>query len=291
MGHMNVRVYAEKSQEGWGVFASAINMVHAYRTNAPSTLIPAEQHIRFMKEARPGQPLQMQGCVLEWDETSVLLYQEIRHGDGAPAAAFRTRLMHVEAKSGKPFPWSSKSRKALEALIDTPPKETAPRGIDMSEDPTATASVSLDVASKHKAPQIGLGLVPPQHCDVNGRMQPAWFIGRISDSVPNLLHDWRESLKTGTGLTNIGAAVVEYRIIFRGWPRTGDRFSIHTSLSDVSDKTQTLVHWILNPDTGEPWLTAKVVAVSFDLDKRKVVPTSKANIQALKKIAPVGLKL
>ncbi|GAB5458750.1 MAG: thioesterase family protein [Henriciella sp.] len=291
MGHMNVRVYAEKAQEGWGLFAAAINMGHAFRAKSPSTLIPSEQHIRFIKEALPGFPLSMHGCVLEWDETSVLLYQEMRHGDGTPAAAFRTRLTHAEAKSGKPFGWSSSSRKALDALIDTPPDQTAPRGIDITQKPLTNEAATLEAVSACDAPQIGMGMVPPQHCDVNGRMLPSWFIGRISDSVPNLLHDWRQSIVAKEKNLKIGAAVVEYRLIFRRWPRPGSRFVAHSSLGNVSEKTQTLIHWVLDPDTGAAWCTAEAVALTFDLTKRKTIPASKDHIQALEAFAPRGLQL
>ncbi|MEL6377746.1 MAG: thioesterase family protein, partial [Pseudomonadota bacterium] len=89
MGHMNVRVYVEKAMEGLGTFAGAIHMPRAFHANALSTLVPSEHHIRYIREAHAGAPLTMTGCVLEWDETSALIYQDMRHGDGRPAAAFR----------------------------------------------------------------------------------------------------------------------------------------------------------------------------------------------------------
>ena len=125
---------SKKLWKASGTLAGAIRMPHAFHANSPSTLIPAEHHIRYIREAHAGKPLTMTGCVLEWDETSALLYQDMRHGDGRPAAAFRTRVLHVEAKTGKPFPWSTRSRAQLEALIDTPPDDTRPRGLDPATD-------------------------------------------------------------------------------------------------------------------------------------------------------------
>ncbi len=291
MGHMNVRVYLEKSSEGLGRFAAAIGMPHAYHENALSTLIPAEQHVRFIHEVHPGRPLTMTGCVLEWDETSVLIYQEMRHSDGAVAAAFRTRLIHAETKSGHPFAWSSKSRAALNALIDTPPDQTKPRGLDPDAVPLPASDATMQVVTKTGAPEIGSGLVPPNHCDVNGRMLASWFMGRISDSVPNLLFDWRKQVAAASNDAKMGAAVLEYRLIYRKWPRAGDRFVIHSSLASIAEKTHSLVHWILDPDTGEAWLTSEAVAVTFDMNTRKVIPTPPAQIKALEGLAPRGLKL
>ncbi|MEL8056849.1 MAG: thioesterase family protein, partial [Pseudomonadota bacterium] len=73
MGHMNVRVYVEKAMEGLGNFAGAIGMPHAFHAGAPSTLQPAEHHIRYIREAHAGAPLIMTGCVVDWDETSALI--------------------------------------------------------------------------------------------------------------------------------------------------------------------------------------------------------------------------
>ncbi|HBU34007.1 MAG TPA: acyl-[acyl-carrier-protein] thioesterase, partial [Hyphomonas sp.] len=96
MGHMNVRVYVEKQLEGLAAFAPDLGMPHAFKASSPSTIIPVDQHIRFVREVLPGRPLTMNGCVLETDEDSALIYQELRHADGSLAAAMRTRVLHVD---------------------------------------------------------------------------------------------------------------------------------------------------------------------------------------------------
>lgn len=291
MGHMNVRVYVEKAMEGLGRFAAAIHIPHAYRADGLSTLIPTEHHIRYIREVLPGRPLIMSGCVLEWDETSVLLYQDIRHADGRPAAAFRTRLIHVESKSGKAFPWSRKSREALEALTDTPPDDTKPRGLDLSVTPLPVKQATMETVQNVGAPEIGSGMIPPQHCDIHGRMLAPWFMGRLSDSVPNLLFQWRSDVAAKSKAEKMGGAVLEYRLIYRKWPRAGDRFVVHSSFASVAEKTHSLAHWMLDPDTGEAWMTSEAVAVTFDLTTRKVIPTPPEQMQLLEKIAPRGLSI
>ena len=291
MGHMNVRVYVEKAMEGLGSLAGAIEMPHAFRANAPSTLLPVEHHIRYIREAHAGAPLTMTGCVLEWDETSALIYQDMRHSDGTPAAAFRTRIQHVETRSGKPFPWSRRSRAQLQALIDTPPEDTRPRGLDPDVEPIPASDATLAHVEKAGAPEIGRGMVLPRECDMFGRFWAPWFMGRISDSVPTLLNDWRASVAASSGDVRKGGAVLEYRLIYRKWPRVGDRFVIHTSLADVAEKTHSLSHWVMDADSGEALITSQAVAVTFDLDTRKVIPTPVEQIAELERLAPRGLLL
>lgn len=291
MGHMNVRIYIEKAIEGLGVFAHAIHMPHAFQTDALSTLIPVDQHIRFIREVHPGRPIVMQGCVLEIGQSDLVLYQELRHADGAAAAALRTRLVHAVAKSGKPFAWSARTRRALETLKGAPPEDTAPRSIppDRPTRPSAEATRAHALASN--APRIGLGTVPAHHCDSHGRMRPEWFMGRISDSVPNLLHDWRRNVAEAAGGARMGAAVVEYRLLYRAYPRAGDSFEAYSALNRAEEKVHSLVHWLVDPVTGRPWLTSEAVAVTFDLDTRKIIKAQPEHIEKLKQIAPSGLAL
>ena len=291
MGHMNVRVYVEKAMEGLGTLAGALHMPHAYRPNALSTLVPAEHHIRYIREAHAGQPLTMTGCVLEWDETSALIYQDMRHGDGRPAAAFRTRILHVATATGQPFPWSTRSRAQLEALIGTAPDDTKPRGIDPNIAPIPSSMANMTQVTKSGAPEIGRGMVLPRECDVFGRFWAPWFMGRISDSVPTLLSEWRAKVAGSKTGARMGGAVLEYRLVYRKWPRAGDRFVTHTSLANVAEETHSLAHWVLDPDDGEAYMTSQAVAVTFDLDTRKVIPTPPEQIAELEKLAPSGLTL
>ena len=291
MGHMNVRIYVEKAMEGIGVLAHRIGMPHAFRPNAPSTLIPENQHIRYIREVHAGRPISMTACVLEIGECDAIVYQDMRHADGRCAAAFRTKLIHANAKSGAPFPWSTRSRKALESLIDTPPEDTAPRSIDPKQEVLPASEATLETVERIGAPLIGIGTVPPQHCDVFDRMQAPWFIGRMSDSVPHLLHDWRSKIAELSGASENGGAVLEYFLTYRRWPRAGDLFQIHSSYGGASEKTHALVHWVMDPVSGDAWLTCKAIAVTFNLKTRKIIPTPPEQMKELVKLAPEGLQV
>jgi acyl-CoA thioester hydrolase len=141
------------------------------------------------------------------------------------------------------------------------------------------------------ARQIGLGIVPPEHMDVHGRMRAPWIIGRISDSIPGLMHAWRSRVAKAAGDIRMGAAVLEYRLIYRAWPKAGDLFEVRSALGSAKGKTHSLVHWVLDPVSGKPWATAEAVAITFDLDKRKAIETPPELIEDLKRVAPGSLAL
>ena len=66
--------------------------------------------------------------------------------------------------------------------------------------------------------------------------------------------------------------MLEYRLIHLAWPRAGDRFEIRSGLVGVDDRFHRVVHWMLDPASGRAWGAAEAVAVSLDLDARKMIP-------------------
>ncbi len=291
MGHMNVRIYVEKMMEGLGNFAHLIEMPHTFKPHSPSTLIPLDQHIRFLREVHPGRPLRMIGGVLEIGTSDALIYQEIQHGDGTPAAAFRTRIQHISSHTGLAFGWSERTRRALNARLIDPPTHTMPRSIDPRSTVLADPAITLDRVAETGAPRIGVGHVAHNHCDAFERMRTEWFMGRMSDSVPNLLYDWRKQVADAAGDRKMGAAVLEYRLVYRRWPKAGDRFEVYASFAEAAEKVHSIIYWMMDPDGQTPWMTCEAVAVTFDLETRKILPTNTDHIAKLESLAPAGLQL
>ena len=120
----------------------------------------------------------------------------------------------------------------------------------------------------------GRGAIRPQDCDVFGRMRAEEFIGRVSDGVPGLLGKVRKAVIEAAPqkVERVGGAVLEYRLLYLDWPRAGDHIELRSGIAAVEDKTQRMVHWLLDPVSGGVWGSAEAVAVNFDLDARKIIP-------------------
>ncbi|HVY89336.1 MAG TPA: thioesterase family protein, partial [Hyphomonadaceae bacterium] len=167
----------------------------------------------------------------------------------------------------------------------------APRSLDLSLKPRAKA-VMAD-AEAVKAPLIGRGVFKATEADIHGRVMPEFFLGRLSDSIAHLLNPWRERVaeeaRARGETVKMGGAVVEYRLVYRRWPRPGDRFVIHSGRGFQKEKAHSFVHWVLDPDTGEAWCTTEAVAVAFNIETRKILPATPALMKALADVAPAGL--
>ena len=263
----------------------------AFSERATSTLKPRDQHIRYLNEARAGEPLIMRAGVMETTETSALLYQQLDHADGRPCATFRTWVDHIELDTGIAFPWSKPMLDELAGYPAEPIETGAPRSIDFNATPAAAATMAD--ANKIEALTIGRGVVPPAHCDVYGDMLPEMFVARVSDSVGVFLNDWRHTLERNLGgeaaRDRIGGAVIESRWVYRRWPRAGDRFVIRTAIASLSENTQAYHHWLLDPRSGKAWGTNHTVAIAFDLEKRRLHKITQEDQEAMRALAPMGL--
>ena len=188
MGHLNVGFYVAKSMQALGGMAAELGMAGVFGVQTESTLMVREQHIRFLREARPGAPLSMTGGVLEIGESEIRLLFLMRHHSGELAASFQTVAAHVTSREGHAFPWPDRVRVRAETLMCVVPENAAPRSIGL--EPVVTQ------ASRKRADALGLGctglgMVTASDCDAFGRMRTEGFMQRLSDAVPHLFAEGR----------------------------------------------------------------------------------------------------
>jgi acyl-CoA thioester hydrolase len=286
MGHMNVRFYVSRAIEAIGGLARLIGMPWAFRADAQSTLVPVDMHVRFHREAHAGAPLFARGGVVFIEGADLVAYVELVHAAGGEiCATFRTVLRHVTARDLRPFPFSETVRAAaLEESVLIPP-----HGLHRSIDPgKPLQSASHAESIRLGMTSIGACVVGQDMVDPFGRMRPECFMGRISDGVPNMLAGWRKEATSKSG-ARMGAAVLEYRLCFRAWPKAGDHLDLRSGVMSASSKTHALAHWVTDPVSGEAWCTSEALAVNFDLDARKVAAVSDEAVAELEKWIIPGL--
>lgn len=291
MGHMNVRFYVVRAMEGLAGLAAELGLPHAFSPYANATVVVREQHIRFLREAHAGATLHMLGGVIEISQTEARVLQLLVHtATGQLAATFQTTIAHVTPREGEAFPWPRVVHERAAALkVEVPPQAQA-RSLDLSP---FEATAGLERANALGLKRIGLGALSPADCDVFGRMRPEQFIGRVSDGIGAFITPFRDIVVDHADHkpARMGGAVLEYRLSHLAWPRAGDRIELRSGLVGIAGQAMRVVHWMLDPTTGKPWGTSEAVAITFDLDARKVVPVSDAARAELERQAVAGLAL
>ena len=287
MGHLNVGFYVAKSMEALAGLAAELGMPRAFAPSAEATLIVREQHIRFLKEARPGNPLSMTGGVIAMEDDGARLLLVMRHQDGELAAAFQTVVAHATAGEGRAFAWPDRIRARAEALAAEVPERAQPRSIGL--EPIQTQAL-LARAKELGLRRTGLGVVAHADCDAFGRLRTEGFMARLSEAIPHLFAGRRPGNAEGEP-AKVGGAAVEYRLVHHAWPRAGDRLELRSGSAGGDARIRRLVHWMLDPETGRPWATAQAIAVSFDLATRKLITLSDEELARVEADSVPGLGL
>jgi len=286
MGHLNVGFYVAKSMQALAGLAAELGMPGAFAPAAEATLLVREQHIRFIREARPGAPLHMTGGVIAMGDDEARLMLLMHHQSGELAASFQTVVAHVTARDGRPFPWSDRLRARADALSVEVPEKAAPRSIGLA--PIETQA-GLARANELGLIRTGLGVIDAGDCDAFGRMRTETFMHRLSDGIPHFFAGRRPGA-ADTG-RKVGGAALEYRLIHHAWPRAGDRVELRSGSAGGDPRFRRLVHWLLDPATGRPWGSAEAIAVSFDLETRKLITLSDEEFARVEADAVPGLGL
>ncbi len=279
MGHMNVQFYVAREQEGLASIAGALGLRPRAEGISRTGLVPMHQHIRFHRELRPGAPYVMHGGVIEATREGLVIYQEMKHTlTGTVAATFVSTVQwaDLEFRTGLQLPSTALER--APAIAVTLPAHAAPRGLDMSAPRPAPTLAEADT--------LGLlttlrGLVTQDLCDGFGFMKTKNYMGRLSDSIPNLLAQTISRSRDGA---DAGGAALEYRFIYHRPAAEGDLLVVRSGMKSVGTKTYVWCHWIFDADTGECFATAEAVAVSLDLVQRKAMdipPQTRALFESL----------
>ena len=252
---MNVRFYLANALEGLAGVAAALGLEDAFSPKATSTLDVKGHHIRFLKEARAGAPIHLEAGILRIGEDEARVLQIMRHSiSGEPCAAFVTRVVHT-TPGGRSFPWSAKSREAAESLMCARPAYAEAKGVT---DQPASSRASMTWASALGLIPTARGVALPDECDALGRFRTDAVMGRFSDAAAQIFGGFDRG-HTHSG-ARIGGAMLEIHILHHRTPKVGQHLVLRSGLAAIDPRFNHMVHWLLDPVTGEPWTTARAVA-------------------------------
>lgn len=276
MGHMNVRHYFGRANHGLVAFALQLGLSPSYLRQAGLTLRARDQHVRFMRELRPGVYYAMHAGLVKASAERLHVYEEMRivHKPEV-AASMLSEVALVDVASGCEVAFSDALLARAPELTTEIPIASAPRGVERT---TPRVPPLHDEALERGLIGAYLGPVLPEDCDAHGSMTEAAFMARVSDGIGHFFQGLR-----GSRLAGIGGAALEYRYVFHERPRLGDVIEVRSGLKGLGNKTTHLCHWIFNVETGLCAATSEAVAVSFDLTTRKSIeipPDDRAAMEA-----------
>lgn len=200
------------------------------------------------------------------------LYQEVLPLAASHVSATlitKVALRDVETGADRDFPETVIEK--AKALLTNIPDYANPR----------TLSLDIDVSGSDQAAAIRSGhldvcvaTIRSDQVDELGHLYPEQYIGHISDGIGNLFGLLTKGPDEAIyeRSDGIGGAALEYRFQFLKRARVGDALKVWSAPVRLQEKTWVLEHVIVNGETGETFVRANSVHISFDLKTRKSIP-------------------
>lgn len=254
--HLNVRFYAQKVNQAVKVFLHEMDVIDA-------RIEIISQHIRFVQEALIATPIRVD-CALQavgegWWELMCLMRHNLTD---APIAGFITRV------AGSHLP------DVTDHSLEKSPDWALPRGLD--PDASFPLPASSSAALEQGFVTMGRGVIGPAECDARGVVLPETYIGRISDGMPNLWAFTSEPTDLAARQSGaLGGAALEYHLDVIQPLADGDVYRHLSGIRGIGNKTQHMVHLIINENRDEIAVRAEAIGVGMDLETRRAVPISR----------------
>ena len=276
--HMNVQFYVARASDGAFFLRHELGLTPSAIRNSSRTMIALEEHCRFHRELFAGDMMTMRTRLIDMHEkTLVVLHELLNGGTGELAASIVAVSASFDMETRRLVPWDADTLTRGRALIGPLPDYADARSVKRE---TRLADLTLADAEARGFIEIYRGAVHPQHCDQFGHMGTQHYISRYSDGSGHL---W-----TGLGLEKgrliaerRGSVVLEQRLNYVREVMAGDILIVKSALIEVAPKTIRMCHFMFNGETGLLTATSEVVAVLIDLDARRTVAFSDAELARL----------
>lgn len=261
--HLNVQFYTEFGHEASAHLLHQLGFGPRAQRDAGATVRAADDHIRYLREFRVIDSVEVRSAPVEVSEYELLVYHEVLNpADGSVASTIRRRIV-----SDTPWPAATRDR-AEAARIDLPAR-ARPRSVGTFEWPDLT----LDHAERTGLIDVGRTVVKPGECDERGEFLPRHQFGRYSDGAPML---WNHLGFDRTAMQDRqeGSVVVEMLQHYRRPLHAGDLVIVMSGLAEFSDKVLKFTHFLFDAESGTLAACAEAVGMKFDQKIRKIMTFS-----------------
>ncbi|MFN4015058.1 MAG: acyl-CoA thioesterase [Reyranella sp.] len=270
--HLNVQFYTEFAHEASANLLAILGFGPRAQRAAGVVTRAADDHVRYLREFRVVEPVEVHSAPVEVGEREIVAYHEVRNpAKGEIAATVRRRIV-CEG------PWPADFRARAEAARVALPDTARPRSVGKFSLPDLRLSHAASVGLI----EVGRTQITPDECDERGDFLPRHHFGRYSDGAPvlwNHLGFDRAAMQE----RQEGSVVVEMLNQYRRPLQAGDLAVVMSGLAAFTDKTITFTHFLFEAESGTLAACAEAVGMKFDQKIRKIMtfpPEDRARMEA-----------
>jgi len=261
--HLNVQYYTEFGHEASAHLMASLGLGPRAQRQAGLLVSVADDHVRYLREFRIIDPVEVRSAPVEVGDRHLLAYNEIRNPADNRIAATLTRRIVCDR------PWPDVFRAQAEAARMALPDTARPRSVGKR----ALPDLALSDAPRVGLIEIGRASVTPAECDERGEFLPRHQFGRYSDGAVFL---WNHLGFDRAAMQDRqeGTVVVEMLNRHRQALRAGDLLVVMSGLASFTDKVLTFTHFLFEAESGTLAACAEAVAMKFDQKARKIMTFS-----------------
>lgn len=282
LGHMNMRHYMTKAQQARQMFVIKLGLGEAFRRNSVSSVRARDIHIKYLGEARPGDPLRIETGLLSISGSEARLCHIMYHADNRLAATIVETVEHISLRSMKPFDWPQRVGHVAGNFIVEQPNPSRPRNISY-DDPAK--GLHENRLRQLGSPLIGMGVFQPHEMGADRRATVQSLLGRVTETLAHYMDAWPELHDADYRSAGNSAALLEARVVIHYRPEVGDAYHFYSGVSGCNDYTRSLVHNVVDTVTGKSFFSMVGHGCQFNLNTRKLIKTSPEQQAQLNKIA------
>ena len=258
--HLNVQFYTEFGHEASVHLLASLGLGPRAQRAAGITLDAAWDHVRYLREFREVDPVEVLSAPVEVGERHLTAYHEIRNAsDGTVAATMRRQIASDR-------PWPDPFRARAEAASMALPANAQPRSVGT----LALPDLTLADAARTGLVDIGRTVITPAECDERGAFLPHHLFGRYSDGAPFLWNHLGFD-RTAMQERGEGSVVVEMLNHYRRPLQAGDLLVVMSGLASFTDKALVFTHFLFEAETGTLAACAEAIGMKFDQKVRKIM--------------------
>ncbi|MDP1749024.1 MAG: thioesterase family protein [Reyranella sp.] len=261
--HLNVQFYTQFGHEASAHLLAQLGLGPRAQRAAGLTVTAAEDHVRYLREFRVVDAVEVWSAPVEVGERHLLAYHEIRNpAEAGIAATVRRRIVCDR-------PWPDAFRARAKAARMELPEAARPRSVGT----LALPDLTLEAARVAGLIEVGRTVITPDQCDERAEFLPRHQFGRYSDGAPvlwNHLGFDRAAMQE----RQEGSVVVEMLNHYRRPLRAGDLAVVMSGLAASTAKTMVFTHFLFEAETGTLAACAEAVGMKFDQKVRRIMTFS-----------------
>lgn len=128
-GHLNMAFYNVIMDESVGDLFGPIGLGRGYLQERNCSTMTAECHVRYLREVKLGDPLQVSIRLLGVDEKRIHLFEELRHAtEGWLSATSENMSLHIDMRVRKVAPFPPDIAERLRAVAAVHARLPLPEG-------------------------------------------------------------------------------------------------------------------------------------------------------------------